>query len=284
MPALLISPMSTSLLNRGLKRAQRLALTPLRSAGVPIGQNDGRIKSIRDIHAGRRAFVLGNGPSLKVADLERLKGEITFASNKIYLAFEQSDWRPTYYSVCDKLVARNNAQVISELPLNRLMSDWVQEFFPGEKSSTWLRELPVRGLVSNGDGTQTHPFSDNLLVGFYGGATVIYQQLQIAFYMGITEVILIGLDFSFQLPDKQVSTDVRGYEVALKSEGEVNHFHKDYRKPGEAWAFPDMEGQRTSFRAALKRFQAAGRSVVNASRATQLDVFPRRNFDELVPG
>lgn len=269
--------MNNSLLHRGARRIHRLALEPLRSAGVPLGTNDSRIKSLRNIHAGRRAFVIGNGPSLKVEDLERLKGEITFASNKVYLAFDQTAWRPTYYSVCDKLVARNNFEVISGLSLNKLMSDCVREFFSEEDTSVWLRELPVRS------GGSDHPFSQNLLVGFYGGATVVYQQLQTAFYMGITEVILIGLDFSFQITGNQVATEVRGYEVALKSEGEVNHFHKDYRKPGEAWAIPNMEGQRRSFQSAFARFQESGRSVVNASRTTQLDVFPCRNFDELVP-
>lgn len=269
--------MNNNLLHRGVRRIQRLALEPLRSAGIALGGNDSQIKSLKDVHAGRRAFIIGNGPSLKVADLERLKGEITFASNKIYLAFDQTEWRPTYYSVCDKLVARNNFTVIAGLSLNKLMSDCVREFFTPEDSSVWLRELPVRSRKP------AHPFSENLLVGFFGGATVVYQQLQTAFYMGITEVVLIGLDFSFQIPEKQVVTEVRGYEVALKSEGEVNHFHKDYRKPGEAWAIPDMEGQRRSFQSAHARFKAAGRSVLNASRTTQLDVFPCRSFDELVP-
>ena len=63
-------------------------------------------------------------------------------------------------------------------------------------------------------------------------------------------------------------------EEALKSAGEVNHFHPDYRKPGEAWAVPNMEGQRYSFQSARDRFQAAGRKVINASRVTKLDVFP----------
>ncbi|MFO1461407.1 MAG: 6-hydroxymethylpterin diphosphokinase MptE-like protein [Verrucomicrobiota bacterium] len=257
-----------------------LALKPFRSAGLPLGENDARIKALKDIHSGRRAFIIGNGPSLTVADLERLKGEVTFASNKIYLAFHQTDWRPTYYSVCDKLVAKNNSKIISELPLNKLLSDWVGEYFQPADASIWLRELAVAGSRS-AEG-QPHPFSENLLVGVYGGATIIYQQLQMAYYMGITEVILIGLDFSFQLPEQRVTTGVHGYEEALKSAGEVNHFHPDYRKPGEAWAVPNMEGQRYSFQSARDRFQAAGRKVINASRVTKLDVFPRGNFDAIV--
>ncbi|MBL9175244.1 MAG: hypothetical protein JNL10_17020 [Verrucomicrobiales bacterium] len=269
-----------SLITRGIRRASQLSLRPFRTMGVALGENDARIKALRNIHAGRRGFIIGNGPSLTVADLHRLKGEVTFASNKIYLAFDQTDWRPTYYSVCDKLVAKNNSKIIADLPLNKLLSDWVSEFFQPGDASIWLRELAVPSSGPNG--RASHPFSENLLVGLYGGATIIYQQLQTAFYMGITEAILIGVDFSFQLPEQRVATGVHGYEQALKSEGEVNHFHPDYRKPGEAWAVPNMEGQRVSFQSALERYQAAGRKVINASRVTKLDVFPRGNFDEIV--
>ncbi|MBX3732119.1 MAG: hypothetical protein KF791_05950 [Verrucomicrobiae bacterium] len=277
-PAPWVAP---SLMTRGIRKLRRLALQPLRSAGMALGANDERILALKNRHAGRRAFVLGNGPSLKVADLDRLEQEITFASNKVYLAFDQTAWRPTYYSVCDKLVARNNAQTIAATPLNRLMSDAVRDFFGPDLPATWVRELSV----PPGEPDTVHPFSDNLLVGHYGGCSIVFNQLQMAYYMGIREVILIGLDFSFQLPSQQVATEVpgAGYEVALRSQGEVNHFHPDYRKAGEAWAVPNMEGQRAAFRSALARFEADGRRIVNASRTTKLDVFPRADFDALVP-
>jgi hypothetical protein len=59
--------------------------------------------------------VIGNGRSLKVEDLGRVRDEITFASNKGNLAFDETSWRPTYYSVSDVLVAQNNAPAINSL-------------------------------------------------------------------------------------------------------------------------------------------------------------------------
>lgn len=44
-----------------------------------------------------RAFVVGNGPSLAWTNLNLLKGEVSFATNRIHLAYEKTDWRPTYY-------------------------------------------------------------------------------------------------------------------------------------------------------------------------------------------
>ena len=66
------------------------------------------LEKLRDAHAGKRVVVMGNGPSLSRIDFDDLKGEITFASNKIFLAFDKTDWRPTYYSVEDDLVIIQN--------------------------------------------------------------------------------------------------------------------------------------------------------------------------------
>ena len=60
--------------------------------------------NLKDIHKGKRGFVIGNGPSLKIEDLDNLNNEITIASNKIYLAFEETKWRPKFYTVADPIL------------------------------------------------------------------------------------------------------------------------------------------------------------------------------------
>ena len=49
----------------------------------------------KNLHKGKRGFIIGNGPSLKINDLDMPKNDISIASNKIYLAFNQTKWRPT---------------------------------------------------------------------------------------------------------------------------------------------------------------------------------------------
>ena len=60
------------------------------------------LKKYKNIHKGQRCFIIGTGPSLSVEDLEKLKGEITFGSNRIFEIYSQTDWRPTYYMNQDK--------------------------------------------------------------------------------------------------------------------------------------------------------------------------------------
>ena len=71
------------------------------------------MRELKDKYKGQRCFVIGNGPSLTAEDLNLLKGEVTFASNRIYKMFEQTDWRPTYYAVFDEWVGSD-----PELPKN----------------------------------------------------------------------------------------------------------------------------------------------------------------------
>ena len=59
------------------------------------------IKKFQGKFQGKRCFIIGSGPSLTVSDLDHLKGEYTFASNKIFAVFDKTAWRPTFYVVSD---------------------------------------------------------------------------------------------------------------------------------------------------------------------------------------
>ncbi|HJD45240.1 MAG TPA: hypothetical protein H9909_00215, partial [Candidatus Mediterraneibacter norfolkensis] len=70
---------------------------------------------LKNKHKGERCFVIGNGPSLTAEDLELLKGEITFAANRIYMLFDRTDWRPTYYFCADYVLYGTDHRKISEV-------------------------------------------------------------------------------------------------------------------------------------------------------------------------
>lgn len=267
-----------------LVQAIRIGAAPLRLSsariGLPLGTHDRRLGSLAGRHRGRRGFVLGNGPSLAVGDLDRLGEEITFASNKIYLAFGDTSWRPTYYSVIDALVAENNRQEIRRLTdLDHIHSEHVRRELGDDQGFLYIDHRPSPRWLHG----ELPGFSTNLFAGAHGGWTVLYLQLQLAFFLGIREVYLLGLDFSFDVP-KGSSTggSTRHGDQVLESQGEVNHFHPDYRKPGETWTVPRLEEQKRAFRSALRAFERVGGTLINASRQTRLDVLPRGNLDEVL--
>lgn len=244
--------------------------------GISLMENDLRLTLLKDKHKGERCFIVANGPSLSSSDLDSLKDEITFGCNKIYLAFGETEWRPTYYSVMDVLVAENNKDEIRELKLCKIFHECVRYYLHDESDATWVKGLKAPAV----DGNNVIKFSGNSLEGVYGGWSVIYMQLQLAHFMGIKEIYLIGLDFSFDIPESTGEECASG-EI-LEHSGEVNHFHPEYRKPGETWTVPKLELQYEAFVASKAFVEAHGGVIHNASRKTALDVFPLINFDSLV--
>jgi uncharacterized Rossmann fold enzyme len=244
---------------------------------IPIFDNQRRLAQLKDRHLGQRCFIIGNGPSLRMQDLDRLKKEITFASNRIYLAFDQTEWRPTYYTVIDVLVAEQYAQIISTLPLKKIFSSDIRFAMPFVKGVTWVHT--IENLIKENN---VNPlFSNNLRIGAYGGWTVIYLQLQIAFYMGIREVYLLGVDFNYEIPSPSGEMSIHG--PVVKQQDQQNHFHPDYREPGERWTMPRPDIQYRAFLSAKKAFELQGGKIYNASRTTLLDVYSLVDFDEILP-
>jgi len=223
------------------------------------------IVKLRNKHLNKKAFIICNGPSLSTKELDLIKNEISFASNKIYLSFDETQWRPTYYFVTDGLVYSQNYETISQLKLKKFFSNHLISIKKRIKGSTYF---PLNFK---------HPanFNTNPLFNLYSGSTVTFVMLEFAVYMGIKEIFLMGLDFHFELPDA-----ISGKEIS--SEGEVNHFHKDYRKKGEKWTKPDLNHQRTAFLEAKKFCARHDIKIYNISRNTKLDVFDHLDFEHIL--
>ena len=58
-----------------------------------------------------RAFVVGNGPSLKPEQLDKLIPEISFGVNRIHLIYDQTKWRPDHFMYMDMSGTTNHIYV-----------------------------------------------------------------------------------------------------------------------------------------------------------------------------
>lgn len=229
-----------------------------------------RLAENKDKHAGERCFIIGNGPSLKMGDLDKLKNEITFASNKIFLAYEETDWRPTYYCIEDYLVASQNRNILDNIH---------SEIFIEKTTLDFLNSSEAMVFEFRHDGTKDG-FSKDVTHGLMHGYSIVCSQMQIAYYMGIKEIYLLGVDFSFVYNEKEASSvfhNIQCYEY----NNDVNHFTDKYRVKGELWTHPDLEKQYGFFSYVQRNVVGDGFKIYNASRQTKLDVFPRVNFDSL---
>src|SRR5512141_2980781 len=161
-------------------------------------QSLARLAELKDIHKGKRAFIIGNGPSLKQTDLTMLKDEITFGLNRIYLMFPQLGFSTTYFVSVNDLVIEQCAADITALPMPKFLSWRSHRFFPhGPAPATFLYT------------TYDNPaFARDVRGRVWESATVTYVALQLAYHMGFEQVILVGVDHSGSVPGKANSTVV----------------------------------------------------------------------------
>jgi hypothetical protein len=260
-----------------LDRNIKLVHLCMNKASIPVTINDWRLRSLENKHQGQRAFIIGNGPSLKIEDLNRLNNEITFASNKIYLVFGNTNWQPTYYVVCDYLVAENNRATILQLDLFKIFSE-AQKPILGKAAK---RKLFYRELGDGfGPNDEYHgAFSKDALIGIQASETVTTTHVQLAYYMGCNPIYLIGLDGKYVIPQTMMDHPV--YNRVLVSQGEGNHFVENYHAPGETWAVPRPEHHEIGYRYARQVIEQRGGTILNASRVSFVKAFERINFDSL---
>jgi hypothetical protein len=262
---------------RNLRLSLAAAGAPMTAYRRRLIEKRRRLEALRDECAGRRVFVIGNGPSLRVEDLEAIRGEITIASNKIYLLFDRTDWRPTYYTVADRVVAESNREAIDALPLTKLVERRMRSILDDGDGYLYYKLGPA-----GDDRGEPHRFSDDFARVVYGGYSVTYVNLQLAAHLGASEIVLLGVDFHFELPARREPD--REFGQRLISDGEVNHFTPEYRRPGEVWTLPRLDLQRAAFAAAAEALGRRGVRAFNASRATRLEVFPRVELERVLGG
>ncbi len=216
-------------------------------------------------HRGERCVIMGNGPSLNRIDLARLRQETTFGLNKIFLLASGvlSGWSPSYYCVVNPLVMQQSVAEIAAMPSTR---------FIGHEGATLFSPGPSLRLF---DSSRREPhFATTLNQPMWQGYTVTYCALQMAYGMGFSEVILVGVDHSYTFtgtPNKE-----------MRAEGDdSNHFHPHYFHNGQPWNLPDLAMSEKAYAMAHHAFTQDGRTVRNATPGTQLTVFPRVAFEDV---
>lgn len=243
-------------------------------------QNDARLSDLTNKHKGEDAVIIGMGPSLKVEDLEKFQKMASFACNKIFLAYSKTHWRPNYYSVIDILVAENNKDEILNADHGKSLPIHSETTWDLLKTQRNALCYIYKGSIADWNYGASAIMNESLASGVLAyGYTVLVDQIQIAYAMGFKAVYLVGVDFSFSGGMKTSEKCASG-EVLI-SKGELNHFHKDYRKPGEKWTVPKMEEQKHAFAFCRAAFEREGRKLINASRKSELDVLEKMEFDKI---
>ena len=174
-----------------------------------------------DVEPGTRAFIVGNGKSLKPDQLNMLHShkEICFGVNRIHLIYDKTKWRPTYWTLTD---LDGRKVYVDDIPFHAKQGYpcYVRCDIMARCVVTWLGAIPDEKLLEmmmnvspmdavNHIQIQERRMRDPWVDGKYnqGGSVAAAQQLALAW--GYNPVYLIGC------------------EGGLKHNA-VNHFDPDY--------------------------------------------------------
>jgi len=236
-----------------------------------------RLSNLKNKFYGKRCFILGNGPSLNKCDLALLKDEYTFGVNGIFYKTKEMGFRPTFYMVEDNHVIDDNLNNINEYDIQ-------YKFFPSiykdrilETKNTYFFRVDM-GFYSGSHPFYCKPrFTEDFSDVSYAGQSVTYMNIQLAYYLGFTEVYLIGMDFSYQIR----KTDEAQGQTLISNEDDINHFHPDYFGKGKKWHDPKVERVGWNYKFAKKHFEKNGRKIYNATIDGNLEIFERKNYYSL---
>lgn len=236
-------------------------------------KSDTYLQEIKGKYSGKKCFVLGNGPSLTAQDLEMLKGEVTFASNKIYRIFAKTSWRPTFLGLMDEGVAEQEGVI------DGLNGFECERKFALQEGYYIFRKLKGDVCFLHGWYQRKyleHPgFSDDLTKGVYCIATVTYMLIQIARYMGFNEIYLIGIDNKYAYSRLRDGTVVR-------NEGVNSYFGEENAPlPNPSTAVSTWELD-IAYQFADSYSRKKGFRIYNATRGGFLENFERVNLDDVI--
>ena len=199
---------------------------------------------LKNIHQGKRCFILGSGPSIKKEDLKPLKNEIVFALNNFYV---HEDFQEIMSGSVDKYY------MTAPIHAPQTTEEWTAWFTDMEKNIPNNCQL-FFGLNARKENIKIIFEKNNLFKFFdinwyYATASFSYNSLSakglditkpitsaeavsvyaliIAVYMGFDEIVLLGMDHDYFLYDDE--KDMRMYKSAIHQEDEFERtFGNDF--------------------------------------------------------
>lgn len=240
-------------------------------------------KTLKNKHAGKRCFIIGNGPSIVDQNLLLLKDEIKICLNDFYNHPQCKEIGPEYWMTADPNYWHEKDRLLVPLletiESNRILT---RLFFPTAGSIKVERSyyLNIHYFYYDSGTRQLNeaidfckgipPFAQNvMLVG-----------LMLAFYMGCNPIFLIGADHSWWAWKRD---DYAGKDNP--------HFYKDkndHSPISERYPYDLLQStiyvQRHQYLQLINYAQRRGFDIYNATPGGELDLFPRITYESLFPG
>jgi len=219
--------------------------------------SDELLKQLYNVHQGERCFVIGTGPSLNKTNFARIKDEVLFGTNKLYLDTKRFGIAPQYWCVADPDLFWTIHPEVLKLETCLFLTDGAAQRFLQNKSAfmsyhdDYFEPIVTRPLS---DMKTSMEFSENALDGINGGMVTL-SCLQLAFFMGFKEVYLVGCDCTSKGSHSYETSNVQGND--------------------------DWDILFKTYEVCKKVYEENGRKIYNATVGGKLEVFERVKLEDL---
>lgn len=237
---------------------------------------DKKVAEVKDIHNGETCFIIGNGPSLTISDLDAITecGYASFAANSIFKMFDKTKWRPTYLVFQDQQVIDGLVELFAELSKNCdkmfVRRDVYRQI---DKKIIDSEKLILPRLVMKIRKDKYYDFSNKLETYAFDGCTVTYLMIQIAYYMGFKKIYLIGMDHNFPAMFDENDNVIVNNQIKQHCFEDSKHIILNPARVSETTY---------AYRSARRFLDNQGVEIYNATRGGKLEEFIRVNVDDIL--
>jgi hypothetical protein len=203
-------------------------------------------ESFKGKHQGELAIIACNGPGLNNVNCPEISKHVVFGLNRGYL---KEDLRITYLVTEDPTIEQQFRREMEALKCeakfsNGLHGDDVVKIFPVSMKPCFTPDISGK---------------------IWGGNSVTFAALQVAFYLGCDPVYIVGMDHHIRYDRAKK----RGHLFENKGE-DPNHFRPDYFGKGVRYNHQNLEYVEGGYKLAAEAYASAGRRLRNASYPTAL--------------
>jgi len=257
-----------------------------------------RNMKFHNMHKGERCFILGNGPSLNDENLGLLNNECIFTVNQISRRKDYSCIRPSYHFWADQnffnldLTKSEDVELLNTMRSVKVGNDSPICFYPISqkgfvKSNGLNLDLDCHFFYSNYSLYDGFDGNINFSKSIPGGGTVIVWCIEMAIYMGFSEIYLLGCDNtglvntinSVAKSDKEVYS--YGYTITDNEKKRLENLLKKHSLEVYVEQYLKTIIQyRVLYKYCLKR----NINLINCSSTTAIDCIPRKSLESIING
>lgn len=252
-----------------------------------------KLLKFKDIHEGRRCFVLATGPSINSQNLKPLSKEICFSVSQFMLHPDIKIINPRYnieapnhapfdfddlrvmFDGYNKNLSKETILFCGHTPYKYSILDFLKRHpeYNNERihhinysMSTYIDEFNYQD--SNIWDISVSPFLIR---------TVIYMAIQIALYMGFKQIFLLGCDHDYLNDLKRVKNHhfYNDEESGISDAEHLSSFDTE-------WWFQQYYFRWKEYKLMKQYAEKRGCKIFNATAGGMLDVFPRIKLEDVL--